>query len=428
MFTLHPPFSRPAHGLAVVVALVCLGCGSEPEPASPTGSPEQASQPAPEPAPERRRALWVLCEGSQRVLEDSTKVLRLVEDAEALGATDLFVQVYRGGRAWYDATLADPEPYQQLLAATGQDTLRLLLQEAHAAGIAVHAWVNVLSLAGNRNAPIVRDLGRSSVLVDRHGRSLLDYPGLEVPPPQAGHYRMGTRGVYLDAGAPGVRDRIVATYRELLERYPELDGLHLDYIRHPDVLPFIPGSGFGVGLDFGYGAETRERFRQETGNQAPFQGRGGAHRGWDAWQRDQVTELVAAIAAAARGVRPALQMSAAVASHADRAYLSLAQDWRSWLDAGSLDFAVVMAYTLDDRMLDYHVDAFTRSKWGDRTWIGTGTWLFAKRPQRALDQLALVRASTAPGEALFSYDSIVDAPALLSALQQEAARESAGAP
>ena len=73
-------------------------------------------------------------------------------------------------------------------------------------------------------------------------------------------------------------------------------------------------------------------------------------------------------------------------------------------------------------------EAFTRSKWGDRTWIGTGTWLFAKRPQRALDQLALVRASTAPGEALFSYDSIVDAPALLSALQQEAARESAGAP
>ncbi len=26
-------------------------------------------------------------------------------------------------------------------------------------------------------------------------------------------------------------------------RYPELDGLHLDYIRHPDLLPFIPGVG-----------------------------------------------------------------------------------------------------------------------------------------------------------------------------------------
>ena len=40
-----------------------------------------------------------------------------------------------------------------------------LIQAAHAAGLRVHAWVNVLSLAQNRDAPLLRQLGRSAVLV-----------------------------------------------------------------------------------------------------------------------------------------------------------------------------------------------------------------------------------------------------------------------
>jgi uncharacterized lipoprotein YddW (UPF0748 family) len=344
------------------------------------------------------------------VLEDAAKLERLLDDAQSLGATDLFVQVYRGGRAWYDSQLADAAPYRALTAATGLDTLAVLIERAHENGVRVHAWVNVLSLSQNRDAPILAELGRDAVLVDRRGRSLLDYPGLEVPEPDRQWYRIGTRGVYLDPATPGVAEHLVATFSELLTRYPGLDGLHLDYVRHPGVLPLVPGSRFGVGLDFGYGKPGRERFERETGLVAPTAPRMVNTTRWDAWRRDKVTELVARIANSARTTRPGIEVSAAVIAYADRAYQTLAQDWPRWVEDGLLDFAVPMIYTLDDRLLRYQAERFAGSPRGERIWAGLGSWLFASRPERAREQIAVAKAAGLRNIALFSYDSMAERP------------------
>jgi uncharacterized lipoprotein YddW (UPF0748 family) len=213
-----------------------------------------------------------------------------------------------------------------------------------------------------------------------------------------------------------VKERLVSTFAELLVRYPEFDGLHLDYIRYPDVLPFVPGSRFGVGLDFGYGAPTRARFKAETGLDAAFGASSKVSNRWDRWRREQVTRLVAAIRAAADDVRPGVALSAAVWTYADRAYLALGQDWRGWVSEGLVDFAVPMAYTLDDRLLRYMAESFAGMPQGERIWPGLGSWLFAGKPQRALDQLRIVRDAGNGGVALFSWDSIADAPALREAL------------
>ena len=135
---------------------------------------------------------------------------------------------------------------------------------------------------------------------------------------------MGTPGLYLDPAAPGVAEWLVAPFGELVARYPALAGLHLDYIRYPDVLPFSPGTRFGVGLDFGYGAPSRARFAQETGKRAPFEGSIENAEAWDDWRRERVSALVREIARTARAQRPGIAMSAAVWSHADRAYLAIA--------------------------------------------------------------------------------------------------------
>jgi uncharacterized lipoprotein YddW (UPF0748 family) len=371
----------------------------------------EVSPPPEIPAP-RPRGLWVLCEGSRRVLEHPEQIPALIADARRLGVSDLFVQVYRGGRAWFDSSYADAAPYRALRESAGADTLAQLITQAHEEDLRVHAWVNVLSLASNRD--------------DRWGRSLLDYPGLDVPPPDRRYYRMGTPAVWLDPAAPGVADRLVATFAELLTRYPELDGLHLDYIRYPDVLPFVPGSRFGVGLDFGYGPATRARFRAETGLEAPFGDSLANANAWDAWRRDQLTALVVALRSAARTVLDDIELSAAVWSWADRAYLSQGQDWRRWLEDGLLEFAVPMAYTPDDRMLRYQAESYAGLAGADRIWVGLGTWLFAKRPERALEQIRIARAAGAAGDALFSWDAIADAPALRDALAAEATEAAGG--
>lgn len=411
--------------------MLLSGCGAPSDPPPPPAvgaAAEPAAEPGPAPARVRPgtegvRGIWVLAEGSRRVLEDEARVEQLVADAGPLGVTDLFVQVYRGGRAWYDASLADRAPFEQILADNGLDTLALLIDRAHAAGLRVHAWVNVLSLSTSTRAPILDALGRDAVLVDRRGRSMLDYPQLEVPPPDGEWYRMGTRGVYLDPGHPGVAERLVAVFGELVERYPGLDGLHLDYIRHPGALPFVPGSRFGVGLDFGYGEESQRAFRRETGLRGPYleplapdPTRLVNANAWDGWRRQQVTELVAAIGERVRFYRKDMVISAAVNSYVDRAYLTLCQDWLRWLEEDLIDWAIPMAYTLDDRLLRYQMEHFAGRPNGERILAGLGVWLFAKEPERALGQIGIARDAGLPGDVLFSYDSIFDAPALRAAL------------
>jgi uncharacterized lipoprotein YddW (UPF0748 family) len=408
---------------AATLALAACGESDLPaEPAAEVAESGEIASPAAAHAP--RRGLWVLCEGSQRVLENPERIPALLEDARLLGVSDLFVQVYRGGRAWFDSSQADAAPHRAILEQTGRDTFRELIPRAHAAGLRVHAWVNVLSLAGNTRSRLVADLGRDAVLVDRFGRSILDYPKLDVPAPDRKYYRMGTPAVWLDPAAPGVAERLAATFAELFARYPELDGLHLDYIRYPDVLPFVPGSRFGVGLDFGYGAATRARFEAETGLEAPFGASLASSKvsnRWDSWRREQLTRLVAGLRGAVAEVHPRVLVSAAVWTYADRAYLALGQDWRGWLDAGLVDFAVPMAYTLDDRLLGYMAESFAHVPAGDRVWLGLGVWLFGRNPQRALEQIRIARAAGVGGDALFSWDSIADAPALREALISEPA-------
>lgn len=367
----------------------------------------------------RRRALWVLAEGSQRVLEHRERLDWLLADARALGATDLFVQVYRGGRAWFDSSLADAEPWQRTWRATAErgaaDALSVLIARAHAEGLRVHAWVNALSLASNPGAPVVRELGAGAVLVDQWGRSLLDYPGFDVPEPDRRHVRLGTPGVYLDPAAPGVAERVAATFEELARRYPGLDGLHLDYIRYPDTLPFAPGTRFG-GLSFGHGRETRARFRAETGLDAPFgESLENAAR-FDAWRREQLTALVARVRERAAAARPGLLVSAAVFHDDERAYLTVFQDWRGWLEAGLLDFAVPMLYSTDERLVRYRVAALAGLPEAPRVWVGLGSWLFAREPAGAVAQARLVEATGRLGLALFSWDSIREKPALRDAL------------
>jgi uncharacterized lipoprotein YddW (UPF0748 family) len=391
--------------VALIVLSLSACSGSDPSPDAIAELPPVAAEP--------RRGIWVLAEGSQRTLESRSKIERLVVEAERSGVSDLFVQVYRGGRSWYASTSADDTPYREALAAVGENPLGLLTDLAHSRGLRVHAWFNALSLSTNRDAPLLRRLGRDAVLVDRRGRSLLDYPRLEVPAPDRGWLRMGTPGIWLDPAAPGVIEGLEQAAADLARAAPDLDGLHLDFIRHPMALPLTPGSRFD-GLDFGYGAAARAAFERESG--ARF-ARGDA---WDHFRRDAVSRVVRRLRAS---VPRSWALSAAVLPWADRAYLIAMQDWRRWLEEGWLDFAVAMAYTRDDRLLRYVAHGLRGGVAGDRVWLGLGTWLHVKDPATIRRQTAIVSDAEPVGVAFFSWDSVAEVPDALAALRPAVSEE-----
>ena len=113
----------------------------------------------------------MLCEGSQRVLEHPERIETLLDDARALAATDLFVQVYRGGRAWFDSSFADAAPYAKLKDATGIDTLARAL----AAAAALIEEGTLEEIVEARYADWDSELGRE---IREGKRSLEDLAGL----------------------------------------------------------------------------------------------------------------------------------------------------------------------------------------------------------------------------------------------------------
>jgi uncharacterized lipoprotein YddW (UPF0748 family) len=385
-----------------LAALLLCACSREAAPPAPAAPPAAEAPIAP------ALALWVLAEGTERTLESPERIAALIERAEQLGVTDLFVQVHRGGRSWFPSTHADDAPWRAMRAKDpdGPDPLTDLIARAHAKGLRVHAWFNCLSLAMNQRPRVLETVGRGAIMVDREGRSLLDYPDGNVPPPERGYYELETPGLWLDPAVPGVVETLAGTVSDLVRAAPELDGLHLDYIRYPFTLPMTPGSRFPLGLDFGYGEAARARFAQENGGFT----RGDA---WDAFRRARVRDLVAGLRAP---IPASWKMSAAVMAYADRGYLTSFQDWRGWLDEGLLDFAVAMAYTRDDRLLRYQLHALRGGVGGERVWLGLGSWLFAKEPARMREQIALARSVEPAGIALFSYDALAANPASLEAL------------
>jgi len=393
----------------VILSLSSTGCVLE-------SASQQASRPSQQPF---EVGLWVQAEGSHRTLDSIGKIQTLLAQARNSGVTDIYAQVYRSGRAWFPTDLADDSPSKH----AGGDPLSYLLSLAkqhnrEKGAIRVHAWLNVFALARNRQAPILKNLGREAVLRDQYGRSLLDYPQ-NGKPAWAKGFGLGTPGIFLDPANLAVRRRFGAIVSELLRRYPTLFGIHLDFIRYPYALPISPGSRFSPRLDFGYGKKSMERFRAETGRLPPTANTlvsGNDYEAWDHWRRKQVSETIREARKMIQVQRPYAQLSAAVLPWAERAYLSAFQDWRGWLATGLLDKALVMNYSQDFRLASQisRASLAARDTGGVRynrlIVIGIGAWLFATHPTGMWRQWRDARSAGADGVALFSYDQMVGRP------------------
>ena len=361
--------------------------------------------------------LWVQAEGTHRTLDSAERLKNLVRRARTTGVTDIYAQVYRSGRAWFPTNLADDSPSRR----AGRDPLALLLALAsrkeggERTPMKIHAWINAFSLAINKSAPIIRQLGVEAVLRDQYGRSLLEYPPSGKPAWAKG-FGLGTPGIFLDPGHPGVRRRLVDIAAELVKNYPTLAGIHLDFIRYPYALPISPGSRFSPRLDFGYNEASIARFRRKTQKNAPLAGaEDAAPAMWDAWRRAQVTAAVRGVYYSARSLNPRIIVSAAVLPWAERAYLSAFQDWRGWLENGILDKAVVMNYTADARLAAQIARSAIASRAAapsrrapPKIVIGLGAYLFTNRPAGVWREWRAAREAGADGVALFSYDQMAE--------------------
>src|SRR3990167_3091146 len=238
------------------------------------------------------KGVWVTVFSEKKAMYSREGVLTLIESCKKTGINEIYLQLYRAGQAYYDSQISDRTKYEEIIKEAGDiDTIDLLLREAKKNDIKVFAWINLLSLAQNKKAPILAKYGNGILTRDQYLRTSIKTEEAN----ESDKYYLRDDQLFVEPGDPRVTEYLTAIAGEIVDRYPLISGIHLDYVRYPHPVPFIPGSRFNkYGLTYGYGELNVKRFK-EAAKSDPLSAKDNnddTSYKWDDWKREQVTDLV----------------------------------------------------------------------------------------------------------------------------------------
>lgn len=357
------------------------------------------------------RALWVV----RTTLSSPAAVETMVTTARASGFNTLIVQVRGRADSYYSGGL-EPRP-ASLAAQPAFDPLAAVIAQAHAAGMQVHAWVNLNLVAGVAELPAARDhivYRRPEWLMVPHALAA-DLMAVDPKSPQyLGRLTRFVRGrpdelegLYLSPITSTARDYTTGVVRDIAGRY-NIDGIHLDYVRYPSE-------------DFDYSRETLALFRQDVireltaADRQKYDDRLAAEpliytlafpERWRRFRKAALTTLVEQVHAAVKQVKPAAVISAAVLPDAIDAAARHLQDWQDWSGRDLVDIFCPMAYTTDPALFVSQVAAARLAAGRHPLWAGIGAYRLSSSQIAANVQAA--RRLGVEGTILFSYDSLTE--------------------
>jgi uncharacterized lipoprotein YddW (UPF0748 family) len=356
------------------------------------------------------RALWV----TRSSLTSANTIATLVTTARQQGFNTLLVQVRGRADAYYTSNL-EPRSADLARQPATFDPLAVVLAEARAHGIRVHAWISLNLVSSAAELPASPDH-----LVYRHPEWLMvpraiaqDVARLDPNNPgYVGKIARWTRaesdaveGLYttpLQPEAAAYSARVVA---DLARRY-ELDGVHLDYARYPN--PQFDYSRFAIAEFRGdirprlAAGARRELDQEEETDLFAYPDRFPAE--WKAFRRARMTALVARVRQAVNAARPGLMITSAVFPDPQDAFDERMQDWRAWLEGRLVDAVAPMAYTQEPARFAEQIAAASQVAGGRAVWAGIGAYRLT--PAQTIENIQAARKLGIAGFVLFSYDSL----------------------
>ena len=280
----------------------------------------------------------------------------------------------------------------------GIDPLAYLVQQAHAAGLEVHAWLVTY---------------RVSTSWPPSGNSLLTaHPEwIMVPEADMGLGPATVGGKYtLDPGSPEVQEHLISIVRELVTNY-EIDGINWDYVRYVQ-------TDAGYPADSSYDKSGLARFQQITGYVGTPPPTG--ETSWNDFRRRTISELVrrcrAEMEAVTSNPRQPLCLSAdlvcfgsAPSSFTSTDAYNLHQNWRLWVEQGWLDAGMPMNYKRESTHYSAYrswIDAVLDWRYDRHMYCGQGNYLNTKAD--SITQMQYVYDAGANGSMNYSYASTAD--------------------
>ena len=383
--------------VALASALALVGCPQGPA-ADDAGGDDAASGAAAPGAADPRAAAATAAEdddgGEDRALwvtrwdyGDAVDVATIMERAEAAGFTAVLFQVRGTFDAFYESSL---EPWASELTGTlgqdpGWDPLGTALEEGHARGLEVHAWLNTFPFWRGTSAP---PACQPTHMFNAHPEwRVVDEWGDPMP--------LNSSYVFASPGNPEVRAHVAAVAADIVTHYA-VDGIHLDYIRYP-------------GPEYSHDDASLDAYAAS-----------GAVVDYGDWQREQVTATAAAVHDAIDAVDPDVLLSAAVWGiyedlwgwWTSQGNVDYYQDSLAMVDSDALDVIVPMIYwPLTDppgEYTDYRtlIEFFATSVPGHNLWAGMQADYTDFEEIAA--EIDVAREVGAGGVSIFAYSYLVE--------------------
>ncbi len=348
------------------------------------------------------KGVWVTCFSAKKALYSKRSAFELIKFCKKSKINEIYLQLYRSGKSYYDTSINGRASYDDMLKAAGVDTIDVILKEAKRCNVKVFAWVNVLSVGKTRSVNIVAKFGDSILTKDQHLRSPMRTEDVN----ESDKYYLRDEQLFLEPGDLRVGEYTVLIIDEIIARYPDLSGVHLDYVRYPYPVPFLPRSSFNeYGLTYGYGEENIKRFKEKKGlDPLSMEDNNENSLIWDDWKREQVTNLVERLAKHIKDKSPQMLISCAVIPSCDTAFSVAFQDWPGWLENGIIDYVVLMNYTKNNQLAKEITRSALAQRGKGRVYIGIGNFLMKDEPQTLFEQEKTIESLNPDGIVYFSYD------------------------
>lgn len=294
-----------------------------------------------------------------------------------------------------------------ILTGASPASLRRMVPVAHRYGIRVQKWYVAMM---NNNPDLIRDHADWFV-INREGKSSVTNPAY------VGYYR------FLCPSNPEVRRYLNASIQQYID-IEGLDGIHLDYIRFPDViLPEALWSKYGIvqdqeypPYDYCYCSHCTGQFRAKYGREPYDRDHSGEDPDWRFFRYGQVTSLVGELAALCHS--SGKKLSAAVFPGPSAARRIVRQDWGRW----ELDGMMPMLYhsfyfgSLDwiRQQTEEGVDTLKKSRSSDKVMttapdpvpLFSGLYVPTLTPRELLTAVRKSAAGGANGVVLFNYEAM----------------------
>ncbi|CAN5184615.1 hypothetical protein BH09SUM1_BH09SUM1_13770 [soil metagenome] len=249
------------------------------------------------------------------------EIVKFLDEAQRRGVTAIYPNFWYHGCVIYPGSELASQ-HQEVL---GRDPLRTVITEAHKRGMKVYPWLEYGFFASYNTTNNEKDPG---YILEKHpdwevmskdGRISVYNPSIKVT-----HFSM-------NPGNAEARKFLRDICLEMIAKYPEVEGLHLDRIRYQSA-------------DFSYDEKSRDAFKKVNGVDPKMidPADKAMQAKWDAWREEQVTAFVRELSKDMRAKWPFKEINGAVVPPYIQA--EKFQRWDIWAKEGYIDRPEPMFY------------------------------------------------------------------------------------